>query len=284
MTPMIHIATVHWLDATWVEIQCRYFARWMKDTPYRLYGFLNGIDPEPYRQSFAYISTEPIVAHITKLNLLADEICRVGHPEDIIIFIDGDAFPVNDFVPFVMKQLQNFPLVAIQRLENEGDPQPHPSFCATTIKFWQEIKGDWSKGPKWRTNTGTMRSDTGGVLWDKLTRAGIAWKPILRSNAVNLHPLWFGIYGDLIYHHGAAFRTPYCSVDIALARRCWWRRMVLDIANLPAISRLKGGWFQNAAFSFVMKKRIARTLADSRMILAEIHANDTFHLRFTTHG
>jgi hypothetical protein len=284
MKPMIHIATVHWLDATWVEIQCRYFARWMKDTPYRLYGFLNGVDPEPYRRSFAYISTEPIVAHITKLNLLADEICRVGSPEDIIVFIDGDAFPVNDFVPYVLRQLQNYPLVAIQRLENEGDPQPHPSFCATTIKFWREIKGDWSKGPKWRTNTGTMRSDTGGVLWEKLTTAGIAWKPILRSNTVNLHPLWFGIYGDLIYHHGAAFRTPYCSVDIAQARRCWWRRMVLDIANLRAISRLRGGWFQNAAFSFVMKERIARTLADSRMILAEIHVNDQFHRRFTTNG
>lgn len=280
MTPMIHIATVHWLDATWVEIQCRYFAKSLKNTPYHLYAFLNGINPEPYRGKFKYISTEPIVAHITKLNLLADEICRVGNPDDIIIFIDGDAFPVEDFVPFVTEQLKNYPLVAIQRLENEGDPQPHPSFCATTIKFWQEIQGDWSKGPKWQTNAGIKRSDTGGVLWEKLTKAGIAWKPILRSNTVNVHPLWFGLYGDLIYHHGAAFRTPYCSVDIVLARKCWWRRLVLDIADTRVVSRLKGGWFRNAAYSFVMKERIAKTLADSRMIISEIKTNSDFYQRF----
>ncbi|NTW87972.1 MAG: hypothetical protein HGB26_02345 [Desulfobulbaceae bacterium] len=280
MKQMIHIATVHWLDATWVDIQCRYFARCLGDTPYRLYAFLNGIEAEPYRRNFAYISTEPIVAHISKLNLLADEIGRVGHPEDIILFIDGDAFPVANFVPFLREQLKIYPLVAIQRLENEGDPQPHPCFCATTIKFWKEIKGDWSKGPKWQTNTGIMRSDTGGVLWEKLTKAGIAWKPILRSNAVNLHPLWFGVYGDLVYHHGAAFRTPYCSVDIVLARRCWWRRLILNLADIPAVSRLRGGWFQNAAYSFVMKKTIAKTLADSRMILAEIQSDEKFYRRF----
>lgn len=284
MTPNIHIATVHWMDATWVDIQCRYFAKWLKDTPYRLYAYLNGIDPEPYQGNFKYISTEPITAHITKLNLLAEEICRSGAPEDIIVFIDGDAFPVANFVPFVTEQLNKYPLVAIQRLENEGDPQPHPCFCATTIKFWLEIKGDWSKGPKWRTNTGIMRSDTGGVLWEKLTRAGIAWKPILRSNTINLHPLWFGVYGNLIYHHGAAFRTPYCSVDIALARKCWWRRQMLDIADTRVVSRLKGGWVQNAAYSFVMKERIAKTLADSRLTIAEIQSNDYFYLRFLSNA
>jgi hypothetical protein len=29
---------------------------------------------------------------------------------------------------------------------------------------------------------------------------------VLRSNRVDLDPLFFGIYGDVIYHHGAGFR------------------------------------------------------------------------------
>lgn len=277
---MLHIATVHWLDATWVDIQCNYFAQVLGETPYSLYAFLNGIDEKPYRDKFHYISTEPIVAHITKLNLLAEEICRTGAPEDIIIFIDGDAFPVKNFVPYIKEQLQHFPLVAVQRLENEGDPQPHPSFCATTIRFWKKIEGDWSKGPKWQTNTGALRSDTGGVLWDKLNRAGISWKPILRSNVVNLHPLWFGVYGDLIYHHGAAFRTPYCTVDIAEARKSIWKKILLEIADVPAVSKLKGGWFQNAVYSFVMKEKIEKTNAESRMIISEIQSNKHFYRRF----
>ncbi len=277
---MLYIATVHWLDETWVDIQCRYFTRWLGETPYRLYGFLNGIDHTRYQEQFYYINTEPIVAHITKLNLLAEEICRVGAPEDIIIFIDGDAFPVQNFVPYVREQLQKYPLVAVQRLENEGDPQPHPSFCATTIRFWQEIKGDWSKGPKWPTNTGVLRSDTGGVLWDKLNRAGIDWKPILRSNVVNVHPLWFGVYGDMIYHHGAAFRTPYCSVDIAEARRKVWKKLLLDIADIPALSKLKGGWFQNAAYSYAMKNKIVETNKNSKRIVDEIKSNPDFYKQF----
>ena len=277
---MLHIATVHWLDPTWVDIQCTYFAKTLSRTPYRLYAFLNGIDEKPHRDKFHYISTQPIVSHITKLNLLAEEICHTGEPDDIIIFIDGDAFPVNNFVPYIEEQLQHFPLVAVQRLENEGDPQPHPSFCATTIRFWKEIDGDWSKGPKWQTNTGTLRSDTGGVLWEKLGRAGISWKPILRSNVVNLHPLWFGVYGDLIYHHGAAFRTPYCTVDIAEARKSAWRKMLLDIADVRAVSKLKGGWFQNAVYSFVMKDRINETTENSRKIVSEIQSTSDFYKQF----
>lgn len=281
---MIHIATVHWLDETWIDIQYDYFSRCLGDTPYRIYSYLNGIDEAPYREKIHYINTEPIVAHFKKLNLLAKEITSQGRPDDILIFIDGDAFPVRSFVPYVKEQLKKFPLVAIQRLENEGDPQPHPSFCATTVRFWNEIQGDWSKGPKWRTNSGLLRSDTGGVLWGKLKDLNIEWKPILRSNTVDLHPLWFGVYGGSIYHHGAAFRTPFCTIDIADARKNWCKKFVLDIADIPSISRLKGGWFQNAVYSFVLKKRIEQTKHDSQLILKEIKTDHNFYKRFFKEG
>lgn len=277
---MLHIATVHWLDESWIDIQCKYFERYSAGNPYRLYAYLNGIDVEPFKEKFHYISTDPIVAHITKLNLLAEEISRQGAPEDILIFIDGDAFPVSDYVTYVKKHLNEFPIVAVQRLENEGDPQPHPSFCATTIKFWNEIKGDWSKGPKWKTNSGVMRSDTGGVLWKKLLDEKISWKPILRSNDIDIHPLWFGLYGNIVYHHGAAFRTPYCTVDIERAKETLWKKLIFKVADLPAVSRLKGGWVQNAAYSYVMKEIIEKTQKDSQRILQEICENPQFYKQF----
>jgi len=40
------------------------------------------------------------------------------------------------------------------------------------------------------------------------------WYPLLRSNGRNLHPIWFGIYGDIIYHHGAGFRAPVSRYDL----------------------------------------------------------------------
>jgi len=36
---------------------------------------------------------------------------------------------------------------------------------------------------------------------------------MLRSNKKNLHPVMFGIYEDIIYHHGAGFRFPTSRID-----------------------------------------------------------------------
>ncbi len=280
---MIYIATVHWLDATWVDIQLDYFARHLGTYPYRVYAFLNGIEPGKYRERIYYIDTAPIVAHTAKLNLLAARICEDGEPEDIIYFIDGDAFPVGDIQGYVQEKLRQVPLVAVQRLENEGDPQPHPSFCATTVKFWREINGDWGQGPHWQTRDGRTRTDTGGLLWAKLKEKGIDWAPMLRSNLVNPHPLWFGLYQDLIYHHGAAFRTPYCMVDIRNARQTWWKRWLMDVAD-SRLGTIRGGWLQNAVYSFVMKKQIQKSLHDSREIITDIRNNPDFIRRFTGQG
>jgi hypothetical protein len=38
---------------------------------------------------------------------------------------------------------------------------------------------------------------------------------VLRTNRRNPHPLFFGVYGDVIYHHGAGFRLPISRVDLA---------------------------------------------------------------------
>jgi hypothetical protein len=271
---VIHIATVHWLDDLWVDIQLDYLEKYIPKDSYRVYAFLNGIDPSPYEHRIHYISTEPIQAHVAKLNLLADEICREADPDDIIYFIDGDAFPVGDINAFVCEKIEEFELVAIQRLENEGDPQPHPSFCATRVRFWQKISGDWGQGPFWKTRTGKDRTDVGALLWEKLKRESIEWLPMHRSNVLELHPLWFGVYHELIYHHGAAFRTPYCMVDIKNARKVWWKNILMDVAD-SRIGSIKGGWVQNAIYSFVMKKQIQRVTADSSQLIKEI--SDDFH-------
>ncbi len=271
---MIHIATVHWLDDLWVDIQLAYFEKYLPPGSYRVYAFLNGIEADKYHDRIHFISTEFIQAHITKLNLLADEISTQADPDDIIYFIDGDAFPVGDIQRYVNNKLKESELIAIQRLENEGDPQPHPSFCATTVGFWQRIEGDWEQGPSWKSSDGRLRTDTGGMLWENLLKRGVKWIPMHRSNVVNLHPLWFGVYDNLIYHHGAAFRTPCCMVDVKNARNIWWKRFFMNIADLK-IGTINKGWVQNAIYSFVMKEQIKSAWSHSHKIILEIQ-ND-FH-------
>jgi hypothetical protein len=215
---MIHILTVHWKDDSWVDIQSEYLERNLA-SPYLSYAFLNYL-PKDHSEKFFYSSTEGIQDHAVKLNLLADMASlNADSDNDILLFIDGDAFPVNEISEFLQQGLSDYPLVAIQRVENNGDMQPHPCFCATTVGFWKEIGGDWKEGYKWLNSKGDSVTDVGGNLLGKLEEASVSWLKILRSNKVNLHPLWFGLYGDMIYHHGAGFRSPVSRQDMGVIRR-----------------------------------------------------------------
>jgi hypothetical protein len=201
---MIHIATVHWEYDRWIDVQLSYFERNI-DEPYRVYAWLDRGMME-HAPKFFYATDVPLKEHERKLTLLGDLMAHAADPDDMLVFIDGDAFPITPMVPFLREQLDSYPLVAVRRDENNGDPQPHPSFCATTARFWLELPGDWRRGYKWKNRQGSRVTDVGGNMLGLLEEKGLDWYPLLRTNKVNPHPLQFGVYGDLIYHHGGGFR------------------------------------------------------------------------------
>jgi glycosyltransferase involved in cell wall biosynthesis len=210
---MIHIVTAHWRSDRWIDIQLKYLYQNIT-RPFKIYAFLTGLSGE-HRGKYYYSSIEPIESHSIKLNLLADmAYLHADGEDDWLMFIDGDAFPIGDVISFGSEKLGSWPLLAIQRWENCGDIQPHPSFCLTTIGFWQAIGGDWKQGHQWRNARGELVTDVGGNLLKALQDRDVDWYPMLRSNKRDLHPLWFGIYEDLIYHHGAGFRFPISRFDI----------------------------------------------------------------------
>jgi hypothetical protein len=229
---MLHIMTVHWQDDQWIDVQLKYLHNHIEQ-PFKVYAYLNDL-PRDHRDKFFYSSTEPIVSHAIKLNLLAE----IAHfhadgPDDWLMFIDGDAFPIGDIVAFGRDKLSTYPLLAIQRKENNGDMQPHPSFCLTTMKFWREIGGDWKKGHKWLNPQGRLKSDVGGNLLGILAEKNLDWYPMLRSNKRNLHPLFYGVYEHLVYHHGAGFREPLCRVDKRTRIGSLGRRISKGFQKLP---------------------------------------------------
>jgi hypothetical protein len=130
------------------------------------------------------------------------------------MFVDGDAFPIAPLDRWLDRTLERHPLAAVRRDENNGDRQPHPCFCVTTVGFWNDIDGDWQEGTTtWLDNAGREVSDVGGALLGNLEARQVDWLPLLRSNVVDLHPLLFGVYADIVYHHGAGFRRPILRVD-----------------------------------------------------------------------
>ncbi len=252
-------------------------------SPYRVYAWLNDVGAVD-RDQFYYTCTEPISSHAIKLNILADVISASGSKEDFVIFIDGDAFPIGDIESLISCRLSKHKLLAIKRLENNGDVQPHPSFCATTIGFWNAIGGDWKAGYRWVNSHDDPVTDIGGNLLGKLNERGIPWYPLLRSNKRNLHPLFFGIYEEVIYHHGAGFREAWARVDSDAKRNPL-------LENISKASGLKGTALRKVSsmipfrFKYALRRRLyAKDLSQnnqlSEQVFSRIKADPNFFKEF----
>jgi hypothetical protein len=251
---MLHIATVHYASPVWVEIQTRHLREHVS-TPFQTWASLQRIDSS-YSTYFDRV-IDQFGRHSDKLNHLAIEIVSEASDDDLLMFLDGDAFPIADPMPLIADGLARAPLVAVRREENLGDPQPHPCFCVTTVKAWRELCGDWSQGYMWTNTEGRRVSDVGGNLLRKLELTNTPWVEVLRSNRKNLDPVLFGIYGDVIYHHGAGFRgvanmtrfhlalapkpeppPPLPIVNRLLRRRNWRKMQAWDRDTVERLTRL----------------------------------------------
>jgi hypothetical protein len=200
---LLYIATVHYRSPRWIEIQTQHLRKHLS-VPHQLWSSLEHIDPA-YGVHFDRV-LEQRGSHAGKLNHMAMEISHLADAEDLLMFLDGDAFPIKDPMELIEDGLSRAPLVAVRRAENVEEPQPHPCFCVTTVGTWRELPGDWTAGPTWPGAHGKPTTDVGGNLLRRLELSGTPWVEVLRSNRRNLDPLSFAVYGDVIYHHGAGFR------------------------------------------------------------------------------
>src|SRR6184192_1694581 len=142
---MIHVLTAHYQTDRWIDIQLRYLA-WNLDRPYRVVADLEGVNGSAVHRFdiVTNLSAElgASVGHHEKLNRLAQLVGEEAADDDVLMFLDGDAFPIAPLGDLVEERLERFPLAAVRRDESFGDVQPHPCFCVTTVGFWREIGGD----------------------------------------------------------------------------------------------------------------------------------------------
>ncbi len=87
---MLYIATVHYRSPRWIEIQTPLPAPSTSRVPFQVWSSLEGIDPS-YGAHFDRV-LEQRGTHAAKLNHLAMEISHVADDEDLLMFLDGDAF------------------------------------------------------------------------------------------------------------------------------------------------------------------------------------------------
>src|SRR5262249_16603435 len=83
-------------------------------------------------------------------------------------------------------------------------------------------------GYMWDGLDGEPTTDVGANLLRRLELTGTPWTPLLRTNRHNPHPVFFAVYGDAVYHHGAGFRWPVVRVD-------WAGASAIPAAALPLL-------------------------------------------------
>ncbi len=197
---MYHVLTAHHAGTEWVDAQTNALRACMPpDT--QIVASLPPSDEARFAAAFDRV-VPSLGVFAGNLSLVSQVVAQAAAPDDVLVFVDSDSFPVRPMSSFIDGYLDRAPLAAIRR-DEVGDCQPHPSFAVTTVGFWRKLNGNWSTGHPW-TNTLTGRPHTavGGNLLRALELRNERWEPITRTASFGEHPIWFGIYGDCVYHHG----------------------------------------------------------------------------------
>lgn len=198
---MLNVATVHWKSRFFQKVQYRHIERNLEAA--RIWAFLDKVEEPEDKQDesrYFYHADSDQTNHLVKLDMLADLICEASPRDDIIIFMDGDAWPLVPMSEFIVDSLKKFPVGAVVRMEN-GERYPHPSFTFTTVGYWRDAELSWSK------------HDINHIL-HVLEARKEGWTKLRRTGGLSDHPVFFSLYGDMVYHHGAGFRVPvsaYCN-------------------------------------------------------------------------
>ena len=229
---MIHIVTVHFGSLDWIPVQHAYIKA--NVSQFKMWYFIDDVEFEPWPFDFAvrHKSQSEIrydhigKDHAEKLDKMTNELLANEPDDDVVLFLDGDSFPIRPIDKLIDEALADNDFFAIVR-EEIDKPFPHPSFACCKLGFWRKHNLSW----------GICGEDTGNCLLEYFNTHNIKWKKVLRSHSLcsskeestnkawkahlkeypqharwrwyrNARPL-FGVYGGFVYHHGAAFRPKY---------------------------------------------------------------------------
>ena len=207
--------TVHYKSHEWVKVQYDFISKYISECKTYAYVDESPTESWPFKFDFDFRRDSkikrkwPAAEHGSKLDNLVK--C-LNNPvdDDILIFLDGDSFPIYSLDQFIFDTLTEYQFISIVRKEMNHS-FPHPSFAMCRYKLWKEYKLTWLPGCF--NNIRVDIDDPGVTLQKQLESNKIKWKQILRTRSLSTHPIFFGIYGNLIYHHTAGFRPPTTRWD-----------------------------------------------------------------------
>jgi len=225
---MIHIITINWTTDKWIDIQADSFKKFIK-TPYKVYTKLGNMGDDMFKKhshKFHYCAPgkENEKSHVTVgMKLSIDEIKKECKPDDIIMIIDSDAFLIDN-LDRLTELFKKTSFISVHEPEHEIDTNrliPHPMFFmfkaeSLSVKKEFSLFGISCCKDLEFVLTNILDDGTGtwwGGLLSYMSQNKLTYSAVRRTNKINLHPLYFGIYDDIIYHHWAGSRKMITRPD-----------------------------------------------------------------------
>ncbi|WP_200348759.1 sulfotransferase domain-containing protein [Halochromatium glycolicum] len=183
---------------------------------YRLYIWNNNTQDEFISAFLRYIPHATLVQaspHTKLTHVHADPLQRLyerarSDGARIFVTFDSDAHPVNDeWLDTLLDALDGGAVLAgvwRDELKQAIAPYVHASCLATTAEFIDNygLRFDFIE-----PNSEGNLHDTLSSFTETAKKLNLPIHPLRRSNARNFHRLMGGIYGGLVYHHGAGSRA-----------------------------------------------------------------------------
>jgi hypothetical protein len=159
------------------------------------------LEASPRVSVFSEAEKRKDVRHGRALDRLLRE---VPEGTEYVITLDTDSFPIRDgWLENLKGRLDRGAWLAGVWRDEMAPRIPayvHPSCLAGRRETLLELGIEFARKP------GVHRVDVGQNITNAVVAAGGKISRLRRSNARNMHFLMAGIYGDLIYHHGAGNR------------------------------------------------------------------------------
>ncbi|HYY33063.1 MAG TPA: hypothetical protein VE693_05695 [Gaiellaceae bacterium] len=159
------------------------------------------LEADPRVSVFSERESEKDIRHGRALDRLLHE---VAAETEYVVTLDTDSFPIRDgWLENVLGRLdQGASLAGIWR--DEMAPRirgyVHPSCLAARRETLVALGVDFAR------KQGVHRVDVGQDITNAVLAAGGKVSRLRRSNARDMHFLMGGVYGDIVYHHGAGSR------------------------------------------------------------------------------
>lgn len=229
-SPRLLVGTV-FIDASelqkqWFDLQWRFLSKTTKNFDH-VTVMSDGSVPSAFADRSEIIPSGAAagsnIAHSHGLRLLLEHFRARAAEYDYFLFLDSDAFPIRPgWLEFLSQKLEERYDIAVALRPENLETRLHASILVAKREALPHLSFEVAAVGMDLAGADEVDVVVPAYQFERRARAF----PLLRSNAVNVHPLLCGLYYDLFYHNGCGSRP------VAIRADSYWQHLPPDTGDV----------------------------------------------------